>query len=252
MSAESLTAGARMRWAVCLVLLAVVGSLAHLIAVQQFVVKFWTDMWAYTRTVPGIAFLALAFCGPLLPILLYRRRAWFLSLRRWRQWLATIGLPTGYLVALGLLLAAALLWFPTPIFARPHPTKAAIKYDPRERPARTEVRLHSGRNGTRQVGGGYRTRMRDGVERWAATDGPSNAAGGFSPFPGRPPTIAGRTERLPDGAVRMTLDVDTVDPLTFEFAGLAGVELLRGGRPHDPAEPRSGRYTLVVTGRAEP
>ena len=50
--------------------------------------------------------------------------------------------------------------------------------------------------------------------------------------------------------MRIVLDLDTVDPLRFETAGLTDVRIARDGRPHDSTEPRAGRYALVVTGRA--
>jgi hypothetical protein len=69
------------------------GLLGLLFAGQQFGVKFLHDQSPHTRTVWGILYMLLGGLGPLLPLLLVRKRQRFVRLSAPGQWLVAVALP---------------------------------------------------------------------------------------------------------------------------------------------------------------
>lgn len=229
----------RLRWGVALASTSLVVTVGLVVAIQQFVLKFLWDQSAHTRTVGGVLYLLLGVVGIGLPILLYRKRRQFLALSPTRQWLLALLVPVAYVLAFALCMEC--------------PMRSTFLVVPRPFTSTAVVQISSDKSGV-EFRGGWRpdlesgrndARNQDGVEQFS-----SHLYQSFLRHPRRETvTIVGRTERLNDGTVQVTLDVDATEPVRFSAENLESVQITRDHQPIAESNARSGNYEVIITGR---
>ena len=229
-------------WMIALAITSLVAIAGFAFAVHQFILKYLYDQSSYTRTLGGILMILLGFAGICLPIVLFRNRQRFLSLRPSRQWLLAVGIPLVHVLMLAALLEASQR-SRTIILPRPFTPTAIVQY----RPGDTRVEF---RGGWRlHVGGAYNDAevLPDGSEEFSSYLDERfirDAFGGLELV-----AIVGRATLDNDGFVQILLEVAAKEAIRFAVENLDDVTIMRDGRPLVESQAQSGTFQVTITGR---
>jgi hypothetical protein len=235
----STTTERRSRWLFALVTTSLMTVAGLVAAVQQFALKYLWDQSTHTRTIGGVLFMLLGVAGICLPVLLFRYKRRFLSLRPSWQWLLAIGVPLTYVLAFALCMEASMR-STTLILPRPFTPMAVVVYETKD--LRVEFRggwkanlesSHSGAN------------VQRGHDRLS-----SHLYQGFLRHPRRETvTIVGGVKQMDDGSVQIILDADATESIRFSVENLDDVEVRRDGQRIGESDSQSGKFQLTIMGR---
>jgi hypothetical protein len=236
----------RWSWRIAVATTLLVAAVSLVLACNQFFVNYLYDQNAHTRTLGGILVMLLGVVGVCLPILLFRNKGRFHSLRRSRQWLLTLGMPV-FSTLLFVLCIEAALRSTNLILPRPALPTAVLRYQPGD--SRVEFRGRWGGGG----GGSNDAEIEAGVEHFSSHIDQGFIDGFLPGAPHHPDrrivTIVGRAQRPNPGMVQIVLDVDAQEPFQFAVENLDDVKMTREGQSILDPVLQSGKYQVAITGR---